>query len=114
MVADYRPSARKGGDEMARREPPAVLDPSELEPALASLEGWRVRDGKLHREFVFASFVEAFGFMTRAALVAERANHHPEWFNVYRTVRVDLTTHESGGITERDTALARALNELAG
>ena len=52
--------------------------------------------------------------MARAALVAERSNHHPEWFNVYRTVRVDLTTHESGGITERDTALARAMNELAG
>jgi len=57
--------------------------------------------------------VEAFGFMAKAALVAERANHHPEWFNVYRTVRVDLTTHESGGITERDTALARAMNDLA-
>lgn len=99
---------------MARREPPAVLGPSEIEEALAALDGWEVRDGKLHREFVFASFVEAFGFMAKAALVAERANHHPEWFNVYRTVRVDLTTHESGGITERDTALARAMNELAG
>ena len=99
---------------MARRTPPAVLDAGEIEEALASLEGWEVRDGKLHREFTFANFVEAFGFMATAALVAERANHHPEWFNVYRTVRVDLTTHESGGITERDTALARAMNELAG
>ena len=97
-----------------RREPPPVLGPSEIEQALASLDGWEVKDGKLHREFVFASFVEAFGFMTRAALIAERTDHHPEWFNVYRTVRVDLTTHESGGITERDTALARAMNELAG
>jgi len=99
---------------MGGREPPAVLGPSEIEEALASLRGWEVRDAKLHREFVFANFVEAFGFMAKAALVAERANHHPEWFNVYRTVRVDLTTHESGGITERDTALARAMNELAG
>ena len=98
---------------MARREPPAVLGPSEIGEALYSLGGWEVRDGKLHREFTFANFVEAFGFMAKAALVAERANHHPEWFNVYRTVRVDLTTHESGGITGRDTALARAMNELA-
>ena len=98
---------------MARREPPAVLDAGEIDEALASLDGWEVRDGKLRREFTFANFVEAFGFMAKAALVAERADHHPEWFNVYRTVRVDLTTHESGGITERDTALARAMNELA-
>ena len=99
---------------MARREPPPVLRASELEQALASLDGWEVKGGKLHREYSFANFVEAFGFMARAALVAERADHHPEWFNVYRTVRVDLTTHESGGITERDTALARAMNALAG
>ena len=99
---------------MAGREAPPVLDAARIDEALATLDGWEVRGGKLHREFVFASFVEAFGFMAKAALVAERANHHPEWFNVYRTVRVDLTTHESGGITERDTALARAMNELAG
>ena len=99
---------------MPGREPPAVLGGSEIDEALASLDGWEVRGGKLHREFVFASFVEAFGFMARAALVAERSNHHPEWCNVYRTVRVELVTHESGGITERDTALARAMNELAG
>ena len=99
---------------MAGRAPPAVLGADEIAEALASLDGWEVRGGKLHREFVFASFVEAFGFMTKAALVAERADHHPEWRNVYRTVRVDLVTHESGGVTERDTALARAMNELAG
>ena len=99
---------------MAARNPPAVLGPSEREQALASLDGWTVRDGKLHREFVFANFVEAFGFMARVALVAERSNHHPEWFNVYRTVRVDLTTHESSGITARDVDLARAMNEFAG
>ena len=96
------------------REPPAVLGADELNEALSSLAGWEVREGKLHREFAFKNFVEAFGFMARAALVAERTNHHPEWFNVYRTVRVDLTTHESSGITVRDVDLARAMNELAG
>ena len=96
------------------RSPPAVLEPDEVAEALAALDGWAVHDGKLRREFVFASFVEAFGFMAAAALVAERSDHHPEWFNVYRTVRVDLSTHESGGITGRDVALARAMNALAG
>lgn len=95
------------------RDPPAVLGADELREALSSLEGWEVREGKLHREFAFKNFVEAFGFMARAALVAERTNHHPEWFNVYRTVRVDLTTHESSGITALDVDLARAMNELA-
>ena len=96
------------------KNPPAVFGPDEIEEALTGLDGWAVHDGKLRREFVFAGFVEAFGFMAAAALVAERSDHHPEWFNVYRTVRVDLSTHESGGITERDVALARAMNELAG
>ena len=95
------------------RTPPPVLDGEALERARAGLTGWAVREGKLHKEFVFGNFVEAFGFMTRAALVAEKQDHHPEWFNVYRTVRVDLATHESGGITERDSTLAKALDELA-
>ena len=93
------------------------LDESALAIALAKLPGWQLRDGKLHREFVFADFVAAFGFMTRAALVAERMNHHPEWFNVYKRVRVDLTTHEAGGISQRDLQVerfARLLGELGG
>ena len=61
------------------------LDESALTKALAELPAWQLRDGKLHREFVFADFVAAFGFMTRAALVSERMNHHPEWFNVYKS-----------------------------
>lgn len=69
-------------------------------------DDWTVANAKLHREFVFGSFNEAFGFMTRVALIAEQSNHHPEWFNVYNKVRVDLTTHEAGGITERDFKLA--------
>ena len=74
--------------------------------------GWEVVEGKLHKEFVFANFIEAFGFMTRAAIIAEKMNHHPEWFNVYKTVRVDLTTHESGGITQLDFDLAKRMDAL--
>lgn len=73
---------------------------------------WTVVDDKLHREFVFNSFVEAFGFMTQVALIAEQSNHHPEWFNVYNKVRVDLTTHEAGGITGRDFKLALRMEEV--
>lgn len=74
---------------------------------------WSIENGKLHREFIFANFVEAFGFMTKAAILAEKANHHPEWFNVYKKVVVDLTTHEAGGITERDFALAKQMERIA-
>lgn len=89
------------------------LSEAELTGALADLPGWR-RDGdKLVREFQFPDFVTAFGFMAAAALVAERMNHHPEWFNVYGTVRVHLTTHDAGGITGKDLALARAMDGLA-
>jgi 4a-hydroxytetrahydrobiopterin dehydratase len=93
---------------------PDKLAASELEGELARCDGWSVVDGKLHREFRFADFNAAFGFMTRAALVAESMNHHPEWFNVYNRVRVDLTTHDAGGITRLDFELARAMNRLAG
>ncbi|TAK46854.1 MAG: 4a-hydroxytetrahydrobiopterin dehydratase [Xanthobacteraceae bacterium] len=84
--------------------------------ALATLSGWReARDGAaIARTFTFGDFNEAFGFMTRAALVAEKNDHHPEWFNVYRRVEVTLSTHEAGGVTERDIALAAAMNRLAG
>lgn len=74
---------------------------------------WTIVDGKLRREFQFRDFVTAFGFMTQVALVAERADHHPEWFNVYRTVRVDLTTHDAGGISTRDFELAAAMDRIA-
>jgi 4a-hydroxytetrahydrobiopterin dehydratase len=89
------------------------LDETALRAGLTELPGWQLRDGKLHREFVFDDFVGAFGFMARAALVAERMNHHPEWFNVYKRVRVDLTTHEAGGISQRDLELAAAMDRLA-
>jgi 4a-hydroxytetrahydrobiopterin dehydratase len=89
------------------------LSDAELEAALAGLAGWR-RDGdKLLRELRFADFVTAFGFMAAVALVAERMNHHPEWFNVYGTVRIHLTTHDAGGISRKDLELARAIEAIA-
>ena len=89
------------------------LSDDEVQAALATLPGWRLEEGKLYREFDFADFTEAFAFMTAVALRAEKADHHPEWFNVYRHVRVWLTTHDAGGITQRDTALAASMNALA-
>ncbi len=93
---------------------PVRLSDAELEAALATLSGWSLREGKLHKQFRFDDFVQAFGFMTRVALVAEAMNHHPEWFNVWNRVDVDLTTHDAKGITELDVALAGRMNELAG
>jgi 4a-hydroxytetrahydrobiopterin dehydratase len=90
------------------------LSDAEIAAALDGLPGWS-RDGdKLFRELRFPDFVAAFGFMAAAALVAERMNHHPEWFNVYGTVRVHLATHDAGGITSKDLELARAMNAIAG
>ncbi len=92
------------------------LTSAAIESALAELNGelaipWQIVDGKLHKTFRFANFVEAFGFMTRAALIAESMNHHPEWSNVYKTVVVDLVTHEAGGISELDFELARRMEQ---
>jgi 4a-hydroxytetrahydrobiopterin dehydratase len=83
--------------------------------ALQSLQGWNAVEGRdaIARSFVFKDFNEAFGFMTRAALVAEKSDHHPEWRNVYKTVDVVLTTHDAGGVTRRDIALATAMNAIA-
>ena len=89
------------------------LDDQMIAQRLVELEGWTLKDGKLHRSFRFGDFVAAFGFMSSAALVAESLNHHPEWFNVYNKVQVDLTTHDAGGITDLDFRLAARMNELA-
>jgi 4a-hydroxytetrahydrobiopterin dehydratase len=86
----------------------------EIQQAMAKLGPWTLVDGKLHREYRFGNFVQAFGFMAQVALLAERANHHPEWFNVYNRVVVDLTTHEAGGITQKDFDLAGEMEEIAG
>jgi 4a-hydroxytetrahydrobiopterin dehydratase len=84
--------------------------------ALARLKGWSEAQGRdaITKKFVFADFNQAFGFMTRAALVAEKLDHHPEWFNVYKTVDVTLSTHDAGGVTERDIKLAEAMDTFAG
>ena len=76
------------------------------------LSEWSVKNDKLHKEFKFDNFNQAFGFMTRAAMEIEKMNHHPEWFNVYNRITVELTTHDAGGITKNDVNLARILNTL--
>jgi 4a-hydroxytetrahydrobiopterin dehydratase len=84
--------------------------------ALASLPGWTEVEGRdaITRTYAFADFVAAFGFMARVALVAEKMDHHPEWFNVYGKVQVTLTTHDAGGLSELDVTLARTMDALAG
>ncbi len=84
--------------------------------ALGRLKGWSETSDRdaISKKFVFADFNAAFGFMTRAALIAEKMDHHPEWFNVYKTVEVTLSTHDAGGLTERDIELAAAMDRLAG
>lgn len=94
--------------------PRTRLNDTEIASALAQTPHWTVTNGKLHREFQFKDFSEAFGFMTRAAMVAEQMNHHPEWRNVWNKVVVDLNTHDAGGITQRDFELAARMNQLAG
>ncbi|MDA0375489.1 MAG: 4a-hydroxytetrahydrobiopterin dehydratase [Planctomycetota bacterium] len=91
-----------------------LLTDDAVRAALDDLPGWSVASSKLHRRFEFADFRAAFGFMATCALIAEASDHHPEWLNVYRTVEVWLTTHDSGGITEKDVELARAMSERAG
>ncbi|WP_439533134.1 4a-hydroxytetrahydrobiopterin dehydratase [Polymorphobacter sp.] len=88
------------------------LDDAEIDAALATLPEWTRHGDGIERTWRFADFVGAFGFMTRVALLAEKADHHPEWSNVWNKVHVRLTTHEAGGLTVRDFALARAIDAL--
>ena len=88
------------------------LSPDEIDDEIKNLPGWSVVNEKLHREIEFDSFNQAFGFMTRAAMEIEKMNHHPEWFNVYNRLTIDLMTHDAGGITRNDINLARVLNSL--
>ena len=90
-----------------------VLSLSELETELGHLDGWSLKDGKLHKQFQFPDFVAAFGFMSSMALVSEAMGHHPEWFNVYNRITIELTTHDAGGITLKDIRWAKKANELA-
>ncbi|MCE9618183.1 MAG: 4a-hydroxytetrahydrobiopterin dehydratase [Nitrosarchaeum sp.] len=88
------------------------LSSESIDHELKNLKGWTIVNNKIHKEFQFDDFNQAFGFMTRAAMHIEKMNHHPEWFNVYNKIIVDLTTHDAGGITQNDINLAKILNSL--
>ena len=89
---------------------PTKLSDDALRSEITQLDGWELRDGKLHKSFRFADFIAAWGFMSRIALIAQSMDHHPDWSNVYNTVHVDLSTHDAGGITKLDLELARQIN----
>lgn len=101
-----RGGAKQG--EMEHRK----LSEQEVGAKLAGLPTWKVREGKLHCEFKFAGFVEAFGFISRVALLAEKMDHHPDWSNVYNRVVIDLSTHDVGGLSARDFELAGRIDQL--
>lgn len=90
------------------------LTDAERDSALAELDGWTLRgDGKaIECGFEFDDFVDAFGFMTRVAILAQSHDHHPEWFNVYNKVEITLTTHDADGLSQRDVTLAKAIDAL--
>jgi 4a-hydroxytetrahydrobiopterin dehydratase len=98
---------------MVESSRPERLSDAEIEQLMGSVPGWTIRSGKLHREFRFRNFNQAFGFMTRAALYSETMDHHPEWSNVYATVVVDLVTHSADGITNLDFTLAKKMNAIS-
>ena len=88
------------------------LTEEQIQTEIEKLSKWAVVNGKLHKDIEFSSFNEAFGFMTRASMEIEKMNHHPEWFNVYNKLTIDLMTHDTGGITENDINLAKILDSL--
>ncbi len=90
------------------------LTEAEVKERLSEIQGWTLQGGKLHRAFESKDFVTAFGNMTRVALVAQAMNHHPEWFNVWNKVVIDLNTHSVGGISDLDFKLAAKINEIFG
>lgn len=94
---------------------PVKLSADEISQAMKTLEGWRLIEGReaIAKTFKFKNFIEAFGFMSKVALVAEKMDHHPEWFNVYKTVEVTLATHDVDGLSELDIKLAKAMDKLA-
>lgn len=125
LAAALLPSTPLPGPSQSASSQPLQLQPLRAQPPAGAatrangceaepVPGWRVLDGKLHRSFRFASFVEAFGFMTRVALIAERLGHHPEWSNIYDRVTIALITHDRGGIGELDREFARRVNALVG
>jgi 4a-hydroxytetrahydrobiopterin dehydratase len=104
-----KPGATTGGDSMAQR-----LTEAEHAALRTSLPEWGAVQGRdaIRREFRFKDFSQAWAFMTRVALLAEKHDHHPDWSNVWATVRIELSTHDAGGLTEKDVALARAIDAL--
>jgi 4a-hydroxytetrahydrobiopterin dehydratase len=88
------------------------LSGNELDETIKRMNGWELKDGKLQKSFKFSNFIEAFGFMTRIALEAEKINHHPEWSNVYNSVTIRLITHDAGGITDYDVKLANIIDKI--
>jgi 4a-hydroxytetrahydrobiopterin dehydratase len=106
---------RSQSQELSMAQRPQKLDAASRAKALAELSAWRDVPGRdaIQRTFTFADFNAAFGFMSRCALKAEKMDHHPEWFNAYDRVVVDLTTHDAGGISQKDIDLAKRLEEIA-
>ncbi|HZI70142.1 MAG TPA: 4a-hydroxytetrahydrobiopterin dehydratase [Nitrososphaeraceae archaeon] len=88
------------------------LSQQEIELEIGKIQGWKVANGKLNRTFEFENFVQAFGFMTQVAIQAEKMNHHPEWFNVYNKIEINLVTHDINGISNYDIKLAKTINHL--
>jgi 4a-hydroxytetrahydrobiopterin dehydratase len=98
---------------MSDEEEYRKLSQSEITQEVGNLDGWKVINGKINKTFEFEDFVQAFGFMTKVAMNAEKMNHHPEWFNVYNRVRIDLVTHDVDGISNYDIALATIIDTIA-
>ena len=90
------------------------LSSDEIKSELSKLEGWKIINGKLTKSFEFNNFIEAFGFMTKVAIETEKMNHHPEWFNIYNQLKIDLVTHDVNGISNFDIKLANAINKIQG
>ena len=119
MVADEQPAPHNGSDELEAVPedcpmPAKRLSDAEIAALLPKAAGWSIAGGKLHKEFTCKDFVTAFGNMTRVALVAEAMNHHPEWFNVWNRVVIDLNTHSVKGISDYDFKLAEKIDEIFG
>ena len=91
---------------------PKKLTKSEISALLKGVPKWSLKGGKLHRDFEFSDFITAFGFMTKAAFISEKQDHHPEWFNVYNRVSIDLSTHDCKGLSLKDFEWAKALDQL--
>lgn len=88
------------------------LTPDQIKTGLSQLKGWELAQDKLVKSFKFKDFTEAFGFITKVAIIAEKMDHHPEWFNVYNNLKIELTTHDAGGISQLDLDLAKKIDQL--